>query len=120
MEYYRINFGRKWIYLGNNTRVEARGIDTCKLFLCDSHTLFLCDVLYAIKIRQNLVSISLLKLMRLILNFIIIGISYLLDDFTILDTNFFGHNNNDGYFSLLHLIILLLALVTVENSPIIF
>ena len=44
VEYRRIPHGTKWIYVGNNTRVEVKGIGTCKLVLEGGRTLLLHDV----------------------------------------------------------------------------
>jgi len=46
-----------WIYVGNNARVEAKGIGTCQLHMRDGQTITLHDVLYAPEIHRNLVSI---------------------------------------------------------------
>ena len=47
VEYRRISQGSRWIYVGNNSRVDAKEIDTCKLALHGGHILLLHDVLYA-------------------------------------------------------------------------
>ena len=39
VEYRWISQGTKWIYVGNNSRVETKGIGTCKLELCGGRTL---------------------------------------------------------------------------------
>ena len=57
VEYRRISQGSRWIYVCNNSRVEAKGIGTCKLTLCGGRILLLHDVLYAPEIRRNLISI---------------------------------------------------------------
>ena len=46
--------------MGNNASVAVLGIGTCKLELRGGRTLYLHDVLYAPKIRQNLVSVLVL------------------------------------------------------------
>ena len=51
VEYRRIPTGSKWIYVGNNARVEVKGIGTCELRLRGGRTLYLQDVLYAPDIR---------------------------------------------------------------------
>ena len=51
VDFRRIPSGSRWIYVGNNSRVEVKGIGTCKLDLSTSRTLFLHDVLHAPKIR---------------------------------------------------------------------
>ena len=51
VEYRRISQGTKWIYVGNNLRVEAKGIGTCKLQLHGGQMLYLHDVLYAPEIQ---------------------------------------------------------------------
>ena len=53
----------KWIFVGNNSKVEVKGIGTCKIDLHDGRTLILQDVLYAPDIRKNIVSV--VKLLNL-------------------------------------------------------
>ena len=60
MEYRRTPCGTKCIYVENNTRVEIKGIGTCKLCMRDSQILYLYDVLFAPEIQQNLVSVPVL------------------------------------------------------------
>ena len=60
VEYRRIPTGTKWIYVGNNTRAEVKGIGTCKLVLDNGHTLLLHDVLFAPDIRRNIISVVVL------------------------------------------------------------
>ena len=60
VNFHRIPSGSRWIYVGNNSRVEVKGIGTCKLDLSTGRTLFLHDVLHAPEIRQNLVSVIVL------------------------------------------------------------
>ena len=55
VEYHRIPTGSKWIYVRNNSAVEVKGIGTCKLDLLGGRTLFLHDVLFAPKIKRNLI-----------------------------------------------------------------
>ena len=35
MEFRRIPYGARWIYVGNNTKAEVKGIGTCKLVMCE-------------------------------------------------------------------------------------
>lgn len=53
MKYCRISCGTKWIYVGNNTIFEVKGIDTCKLCMRGGQTLYLYDVLFVPEIRQK-------------------------------------------------------------------
>ena len=46
--------------MGNNTRVEIKGIGTYKLCMCGGQILYLYDVLFAPKIRQNLIFVYVL------------------------------------------------------------
>ena len=64
-----ISFGTRWIYVGNNFKVEVKGIGMCKLELRRGCTLFLHDVLYAPDIQWNLVSMLVLLVLGFILNF---------------------------------------------------
>ena len=60
VEFWRISSNTRWIYVGNNSKFEVKGIRTCKLEFCRRHTLFLHNVLYAPDIRRNLVSMLVL------------------------------------------------------------
>ena len=63
VEYRRIPVGSRDIKVGNKASVEVLGIGTYKLELRDGCTLLLHDVLYALEIRRNLLSIvTLLRL----------------------------------------------------------
>ena len=55
--------------MGNNFRVEAKGIGTCKLTLRGIRILLLLDVLYALEIRRNLVYVPVLLELGYNLNF---------------------------------------------------
>ena len=46
--------------MGNNSLVDVLGIGTCKLVIQRDHTLYIHDVLYASKVRRNLVSVVIL------------------------------------------------------------
>ena len=48
------------IYVGNNSKVEVKGIDTCKLVMRSGQILFPHNVLFAYDIRQNLVYVLVL------------------------------------------------------------
>lgn len=69
VKYCRISQGTKCIYVLNNFRVEAKGIGTCKLELHGGRILYLHDVLYALEIQWNLVSIIVFLRMRYQLQF---------------------------------------------------
>ena len=44
VEYRRFNQGTKWIYVGNSSRVEVKGIGTCKLQLHGGQILYLHNI----------------------------------------------------------------------------
>ena len=69
VEYRRISQGTRWIYMGNNSRVEAKGIGTCKLTLPSDRFLLIHGVLYSQKIRRNLISVPILLELGCNLNF---------------------------------------------------
>ena len=46
--------------MGNNTSTDVLGIGTCKLLMCKGRTLYLHDVLFALEVHRNLVSIVVL------------------------------------------------------------
>ena len=107
VEYRRVPAGNKWIYVGNNARIEVKGIGTCKLNLRGGGTLFLHDVLYAPEIRRNLVSVICLldlgynvnfysRCVELRINSVLIGYGFVTNGFMLLDVE---PNNNDGCFS---------------------
>jgi len=97
--------------MGNNSRVEVKGIDTCKLTLLGGCTLLLHDVLYAPEIRRNLVCIIVLLKLGYYLNFhgdcmgflnsVFVGTGFLLDGFMALDTELDVSSYSDGCFSLI-------------------
>ena len=60
MEFRRILHKTKWIYVGNNSKAEVKGIGTCKLVMRSGQTLFLHDMLFAHDIHRNLVSVLVL------------------------------------------------------------
>ena len=45
VEFCRILYGSKWLYVGNNSKVEVKGVGTCKLSMHGGRTLVLHDVL---------------------------------------------------------------------------
>ena len=51
VKFRQINSCTRWIYVRNNSKVEAKCIGMCKLELRRRNTLFLHDVLYALNIR---------------------------------------------------------------------
>ncbi|XP_059309943.1 uncharacterized protein LOC132061088 [Lycium ferocissimum] len=57
---FRVSPESRWIYVGNNAKLEVKGIGTCKMDLRGGRSLMLHDVLYAPEIRRNLVSVSVL------------------------------------------------------------
>ena len=68
LEYYQIAVGCRDIKVGNEASVEVLGIGTYKLELRGGRTLLLHDVLYALEIRRNLLSV--VTLLRLGFRFI--------------------------------------------------
>ena len=104
MEYHRIPIGSRDIKVGNGASVEVLGIGTYKLELHGGHTLLLHNILYALEIRRNLLSI--VTLLRLGFRFIFennyvllhLGTSYygrgfISNCFLILDIEYY---NNDS------------------------
>lgn len=96
------------IYIGNNTKFEVKDIDTYKLVLQDSQTLYLYKVLYALEIWQNLVSVFiLLKLgynlhfsynsVKIYLGAVFYGFGFLLNDFMVLETLFYDCDNTINF-----------------------
>ena len=97
VEFRRIPKGNRSIYMGNNASTNVLGIGTCKLELRGGRTLYLHDVLYAPKVRRNLVSVLvLLELgfqlifnkgcVKVFLDNVYYGSGYVLDGFMVLDT----------------------------------
>ena len=60
IEYRRVLASSRWMRMGNKSRVEVLGIGTYKLQLCHGRTLLLHDVLYAPRMKQNLLSVNVL------------------------------------------------------------
>ena len=95
--------------MGNNSRVEAKGIGTCTLTLRGGHILLLHDVLYAPEIRRKLISIHvLLELgyhltfhgvcLKIFLNLVIIETGHLINGFFVLDTILDDSSNDNNCF----------------------
>ena len=112
VEYRRISQGTRWIYVGNNSRVEVKGIGICKFLMHGGQVLYLHDVLYAPGIRRNLVSVIVLLglgyalnfygvCMDIIFNSVCVGTGYLLNGFIVLNTELDGFNYSNGCFSLI-------------------
>ena len=110
VEYRRVPAGNKWIYVGNNARVEVKGVGTCKLNLRGGRVLFLHDVLYAPEIRRNLVSVTCLLDLGYCINFysrsvelkidsVSIGYGFLTNGFMVLDVEPDVNYAIDGCFS---------------------
>jgi hypothetical protein len=83
--------------MGNNASVAVLGIGTCKLDLRGGCTLYLHDVLYALKVQRNLVSVlALLQLgfnlafvgccVKIHLDNVFYGSGFVLNGFMVLDT----------------------------------
>ncbi|KAK2981308.1 hypothetical protein RJ640_007009 [Escallonia rubra] len=63
VEYHRVPSGSKRVYMGNQSSVEVLGIGTYKVEMREGRALYLHNVLCAMGIRRNLLSVlSLLKL----------------------------------------------------------
>ena len=60
IEYRRVPASSRWMRIENESRVEVLGIGTYKLQLRHGRTLLLHDVLYAPRMRQNLLSVNIL------------------------------------------------------------
>ena len=58
MHFRKIPPNTKWVYVGNNARLEVQGVGICKISIKDGHCLHLVDVLYVPQIRRNLISVS--------------------------------------------------------------
>ena len=108
VEYHRIPVGSRDIKVGNKASVEVLGIGTYKLELQGGRTLLLHDVLYAPKIRMNLLSVvTLLRLdFRFIFenNYVLLhlgtvyyGCGFISNGFLILDIEYY--NNDSSVFS---------------------
>jgi len=98
VEFRRVSPGSRWIYVGNNARLEVKGIGTCKVDLRGGRSLMLHDVLYAPEIRRNLVSVFVLlevgfdlfcsrNGIRITLDNVFYGFGLLYDRFIVLDCN---------------------------------
>ena len=108
VEYHRIPVGSRDIKVGNKASVEVLGIGTYKLELQGGRTLLLHDVLYAPKIRMNLLFVvTLLRLgFRFIFenNYVLLhlgtvyyGCGFISNGFLILDIEYY--NNDSSVFS---------------------
>ena len=111
VEFCRVPSGTRWIYVGNNSKAEVRGIGTCKLKFRGGCNLLLHDVLFAPDIRRNLVSVVVLLKLGFNLNFhgsslsiysgtVFYGSGFVSDNFMILDTEF-SYNTENNCFSLI-------------------
>ena len=109
VEFHRILYGSKWLYVGNNSRIKVKGVSTCKLSMCGGRTLILHDVLFAPNIRRNLVSVIVLMQFGYALNFYgtclnvffrktFYGSGYLLDGFIVMDVDNVSYYNNNNFF----------------------
>ena len=91
--------------MGNNARLEVKGIGTCRLALRECRILLLHDVLYAPSIRRNLISVSIMmdldfmfffskNNISLSLGTVVYGFGYFLIGLIILDTEYVNSNYN--------------------------
>lgn len=97
VEYQEILKGSRLLNVGNNSKIVVLGIGTCQLHMCGGRNLILNNVLYAPKIRLDLVSV--LALLKLgfglnIVGSVLFGSGYAFDGFVILDCtkNIVGSN----------------------------
>ena len=93
----------------NNVFAAVLGISTYKLELRGGRTLYLHDVLYALEVRQNLVSVLILLelgfsimfdngCVKILLDKVYYGSEYLLNGFMVLDTvNIFMYDDTSVY-----------------------
>ena len=99
VEFHRISSGSQWIYLGNSTRIEVKGVGTCKLDLQGGRILYIHDVLHSPEIRRNLVSITAPLRLGYCLNFyetsidifhntVYFGCGHIEDGFIVLNTKY--------------------------------
>ena len=97
VDFRRVLKGSRSIYMGNNTSTNVLRIGTFKLLMWKDLTLYLHDVLFASKVRRNLVSVVVLvKLgfkivfeqdyVKVLLDNIVYGCGFLSDGFIVLDT----------------------------------
>ena len=95
--------------MGNNSRIEVKGVGTCKLSMRGGRTLILHDVLFAPNIRRNLVSVIVLMQFGYALNFYstclnvffrktFYGSGYLLDGFIVIDVDNVSYYNSNSFF----------------------
>ena len=107
VEYRRIPVGSRDIKVGNKASVEVLGIGTYKLELQGGRTLLLQDVLYAPKIRMNLLFVvTMLSIgFRFIFenNYVLLhlgtvyyGCGFISNGFLILDIEYY--NNDSSFF----------------------
>ena len=96
VDFRRIPKGSRSIYMGNNTSTDVLGIGTCKLLMQEGRILYLHDVLFALKVSRNLVSVVVLvKLgfkivfkqdyVKLLLDNIVYGYGFMSYRFIVLD-----------------------------------
>ena len=89
--------------MGNNTKIEVKGIGTCKLVFRDGRTLLLHDVLYVPSIRRNLISVTILMNLdfdwlfsgnhvKLFLKTVCYGIGYVSNGLIIMEIENFNNN----------------------------
>ena len=94
--------------MGNNSRVEVKGVGTCKLSMRGGRTLILHDVLFAPDIRWNLVSVIVLMQLGYALNFYgtclnvffrktFYGSGYLLDGFIVMDVDNVSYYSSNSF-----------------------
>ena len=98
VEFRQVSSKPRWIYIGNNVKLEVKGIDTCKVDLSGDCYLILHHVLYTPEIRRNLLYVSVLlnsgfdslfsrNGVRITLDNVLYGFGICYDCFIILDCN---------------------------------
>ena len=105
VDFRRLSYGARWIYMGNNAKIEVKGIGTCKLVFRDGRTLLLHDVLYAPSIRRNLIYVTVLMNLgfdwlfsknhvKLFFKTVCYGIGYVSNGLIILKNENFNNNTS--------------------------
>ena len=125
VDFRRIPKGSRSIYMVNKTSTNVLGTGTYKLLMRKGCTLYLHDVFYAPKVRQNLASIVvLIKLgfkivfeqdyVKVLLDNIVYGYGFLLDGFILLDTI---HINKTTFVLSLEIQVVILLLLMLNGMP---
>jgi hypothetical protein len=68
VNFYRTPHGSKWFFVGKNSHVPVKSINTCKLDIYDGRTLLLHNIFFASDIQRNLISIVVFLIFEFTLN----------------------------------------------------